>query len=130
MAYCRWSSDNWKSDVYVYEGANWVVHVAGSRRLGLDTLPPDPISVLCSNDNSAWLDAYNKHRAMLQALPFEEIKLPHAGTSMEFAEPGRCARFLRELRDLGYHIPNGVIETLIEEQTEIDNGETKGLSTE
>ena len=32
MSYCRYSSDNWMCDVYVYEAADGVcVHVAGSR---------------------------------------------------------------------------------------------------
>jgi hypothetical protein len=34
MSYCRWSSDNWMSDVYVYEDVSggWTTHVAGRRR--------------------------------------------------------------------------------------------------
>jgi len=36
MAYCRWSSDNFQSDVYVYEDIDgtWITHVAGSRIVG------------------------------------------------------------------------------------------------
>jgi len=40
MSYCRWSSDNWMSDVYVYESCfdKFVIHVAGRRR----AIPPIP----------------------------------------------------------------------------------------
>lgn len=126
MAYCRWSSDNWKSDVYVYEGVDnkWHCHVAGSRRLNLDTLPPDPLLSISGNDNAQFLDAYNNHRTILQSLPFEEIKLPHAGSLHSFRKPQYCALFLEDLKELGYHIPDGVIEELMEEQTENNKEES------
>lgn len=32
MSYCRWSSDNWKCDLYCYEDANgYITHVADNR---------------------------------------------------------------------------------------------------
>lgn len=45
MSYCRFSSDNWKSDVYVYEdvGGGWTTHVAMRRR----KIQPIP-DILCS----------------------------------------------------------------------------------
>ena len=40
MSYCRFSSDNWRCDVYVYErsGGGWATHVAGNRHI----VPPIP----------------------------------------------------------------------------------------
>ena len=45
MSYCRWSSDDFQSDVYVYEDCRgpWVVHVAGRRHvISLSGLPEVP----------------------------------------------------------------------------------------
>lgn len=35
MSYCRWSSMNWRCDVYVYEdvAGGWTTHVAGNRKI-------------------------------------------------------------------------------------------------
>lgn len=40
MSYCRWSSMNWRCDVYTYEDVmgGWTTHVAGRRRV----IPPIP----------------------------------------------------------------------------------------
>ena len=40
MSYCRWSSMNWRCDVYVYEDCSggWTTHIAGRRR----AIPPVP----------------------------------------------------------------------------------------
>lgn len=50
MSYCRWSSKNHMSDVYVYEDAmgGWTTQVAGNRR----AMPPIP-SLLGSKADSA-----------------------------------------------------------------------------
>lgn len=67
MSYCRWSSDDFKSDVYVYESqAGWITHVKD-------------------------------------------------GTGYADPNPGKCADRLEWLQAAGYHIPDGVIETLREE---------------
>lgn len=44
MSYCRFSSDNWMSDVYVYAdvAGGWTTHVA-SRRRRIPPVPPFPL---------------------------------------------------------------------------------------
>ena len=115
MSYCRWSSDNWRSDVYVYEDTNggWTTHIAGRRRTGLDTLPPDPLTLDMSDPE--WLDKYKAHDKALEALPFEEINLPLVGKSFNDSDPGACADRLEMLRGLGYHVPQYAIDELREE---------------
>lgn len=43
MSYCRWSSMNWRCDVYVYEDVNggWTTHIARNRVI----FPPPPALV-------------------------------------------------------------------------------------
>ena len=46
MSYCRWSSDNWKCDLYCYEDVSGGIttHVAGNRIVG--DIPEAPLSLL------------------------------------------------------------------------------------
>ena len=103
MSYCRWSSDNWKCDVYVYEDVNggWTTHVAGRRRLKLDTLPQSPYDLLTGGSvPENWNEIYRAYHDALGKLPFEDITLPHAGESFNDATPQDCADRLKELRAL------------------------------
>src|SRR5690348_8302216 len=103
MSYCRWSSDGFRSDVYVYESVYdcWTVHVAGRRRIGLDTLPQDPYDLLanCKSKEDIpenWQDIYRAYHDALRALPMEDINLPYAGKTFDLPTPGEAASKLRE----------------------------------
>ena len=119
MSYCRWSSDNWKCDVYVYEDVNggWTTHVAGRRRLKLDTLPQSPYDLLTGGSvPENWNEIYRTYHDALGKLPFEDITLPHAGDSFNDPMPSDCADRLETLRGLGYHVPQYAIDELRAEQ--------------
>ncbi len=122
MSYCRWSCDSFKSDVYVYEHVDgtWTTHVAANKRLDLDTLPPDPYSILTSKEYNkrTWPRLYREYYKRLEKLPIVPIELPHAGETFKDASPGECAKTLKMLRDVGYHVPDGVIEELRREQNQ------------
>lgn len=113
MAYCRWSSDDFRSDVYTYEhcDGSWTTHVAGRRRIGLEQLPESPYTREALQ-RSDWKDLYKSYHEVLQSLPFEDITLPHVGETFKDDSPQECADRLRMLRGLGYHVPDGVIEEL------------------
>lgn len=120
MSYCRWSSDGWKSDVYVYEDVmgGWTTHVAGMRRVGLETLPQDPYdyAVLKNTLPSDWADVCRAYHKALNELELVPIDLPHAGESFNDPTPGKCAERLLRLRELGYHVPQYAIDELQEEE--------------
>lgn len=120
MSYCRWSSDNWKSDVYTYAhvDGSWTTHVAGRRRVGLDTLPPEPLRSIGKYSSFAFLVAYRIYHDAMEGLPFVEIDLPHVGETFKDASPQECADTLRMLKGMGYHVPDGVIEELDDEEPE------------
>lgn len=144
MSYCRWSSNNWRCDVYVYEdtGGGWTTHVAGRWYV----LPPIPDIVwgrvgMAAHRWSgvrfegreavypsrwrravfrAWLGfsmAWGRylHRGSLRLIPLRPIGLPHDGESFNDATPGDCADRLEHLRALGYRVPQGAIDALREE---------------
>lgn len=123
MSYCRWSSDDWQCDVYVYEhvGGWWQTHVAGRKRRLRDgvAFPPE---VHYTGDNlDAW---YARDRAVLEMIgdanegvlwDWEDLpELPDDGNFRD-ATPGECADRLEWLRGLGYRVPQYAIDELREE---------------
>lgn len=92
MSYCRFSSDDGKSDVYVYAsgGAGYVTSVAHSR----------------INPN-----------VKEGAARYIVIDLPHAGE--QFCDTKRSEVFdrLLSLRELGYHVPEAALDRLRREMS-------------
>jgi hypothetical protein len=117
MSYCRWSSDNFKCDLYVYEDANggWTSHVAARRRVGLDTLPPSPYDMIGNAPAEETAAAYKAYHDALKRLPFEKLTLPHAGETFNDPDPASCAERLKYLKGLGYNVPDYAIEDLTDE---------------
>ena len=58
MSYCRWSSDHFECDVYVYEDCSggWTTHVAGRRRK--NKLPDEIKAMYPSRDDEEWVEKY------------------------------------------------------------------------
>ena len=139
MSYCRWSSDGFRSDVYVYEDVNggWTTHVAGNRRLHLDTLPPDPYTPKMLQKirdkeitHQEWAENYKAYSKALGELPLVEIDLPHAAKTFNDPSPGACADRLEALRALGYYVPQYAIDELREEQNENNPNDISSSQTD
>ena len=149
MSYCRWSSMNYMSDVYVYAdmAGGWTVHVAKNRRV----IPPIPslvggrISLAIHRWSGAsydfgsremvrksawramvyalWLrfavlwDDHLHHRS-LDLIPSRPIGLPYDGDSYNPATAGECAEMLQRLREVGYRVPQGAIQALLDEEAD------------
>lgn len=113
MSYCRWSSDNWKSDVYVYEHVSgvWVTHVAGNRVVGDVPRVPRPTR----ENKDEWLAAHRVQMEFLETAARTDIDLPYAGESFDDGTPGECADRLEALRTLGYNVPQYAIDVLRDE---------------
>lgn len=122
MSYCRFSSDNWRSDIYVYEDVNggWTTHVAGNRFVGNIPEEPDFIG-LDPNDEGAVRKALNQHKAVMdfiQSAERQPIDHPLAGQSFNDPTPAACADRLESLRAAGFHIPQHAIDDLRSEAAE------------
>jgi hypothetical protein len=116
MSYCRFSSDNWSSDVYVYANVDgcWTIHVAGRRYTGeIPKVPP-----LCGDDVNAFVAAHQAQLAALDTTTMVPIGLPHDCASFDEPTPGACADRLEELQALGYHVPQYAIDELRREASE------------
>ncbi len=117
MSYCRFSCDNFKSDVYLYYsvGGVYVCHIAGNRIV--EELPPDPTWDVMNGKigeaefkekSLAWREAMDKCTRV-------PIVLPHAGETIQHDSAEDMLTCLRELKELGYRVPEHAISRLKEE---------------
>lgn len=115
MSFCRWSSDDFQCDVYVYESylGGFQTHVAERRYVFKDPLPP-PIDLTKGNAKE-WLDRHKRVDAMLDHDNMAEIGLPHDGQTFSDSTAAECAERLEYLRGLGYIVPQYAIDALREE---------------
>lgn len=122
MSYCRWSSDQFRSDIYCYESNDgFVIHVAAARLVS-DQPRPERKAGAVSIDDPSWVqlsvDDWNAYSAWSDAARREPIRLEHAGEQFVEATAGECADRLRQLRALGYHVPQYALDALDEEAGE------------
>ncbi len=119
MSYCRFSSDNWKSDVYVYENRDdrFVICVADNRVVG--DVPPAP-SGLPPEEHQL---ALQEQQAFLDTAKREPINGFYDGEIFAFDTAEDAAFRLEEIRAMGYHVPQYAIDALREELAGDDNEE-------
>lgn len=122
MSYVRWSSDNYKSDLYCYMGADgFRTHVAGRRRIGIEGLGADPINRLMqvNFDNKAEAAAFAKERSewmdRLDALPMVPIGLPHDGQTIISHSLPEMLKVVLMLQAEGYYVPHWLVPDLCKE---------------
>lgn len=115
MSYCRFSCNDYQSDVYVYEGSDGVViHVAASRFIVTEQLP-DPVIVDDPADKEAigrWLDRNRIVNEVMDRSEREFIGLPHDGEDFCLQTLEEAADKLEELAEMGYRVPAGAIEEI------------------
>lgn len=116
MSYCRWSSDDFQCDVYVYEDVYGVftTHVAGNRK----TLPKDQIPEPVQfdvNNIEAFIEREEKVAQLLEVIERKSIGLKHDGETFNDPDAGSCAATLIMLKDCGYNVPQYAIDALLEE---------------
>lgn len=113
MAYCRWSSDNWKSDIYAYESDyGYEIYVAGNRIVG------DVPEVDYMADIDTVRKQYAEYKAFMDAAEHVPIDLPHDGESFTCGDLESFEWRLRMLREVGYYIPDYVFEEIAAEKAE------------
>lgn len=125
MSYCRWSSDNWRCDLYCYEDVNggWTTHVAGRRRVG--EIPPDRFDDFIDKKITAeeYAELHRIHMDAVGACEMVEINFPHAGETFNDATLEEFKERLLWLRSIGYQFPDYVLEVVDREIAEGGKGE-------
>ncbi len=115
MSYCRWSTDDFRCDLYIYDDVRGrvTIHVAGRRRLIPDDAYPPPLP-----DGPFDADAYmQRHQAVMALMedkryPWQDFGLPHDGESFSGLDYAEAAAKVRELIALGYRCPADVADEL------------------
>lgn len=115
MSYCRWSSDDYQCDVYVYgSDAGWITHVAGRRVVFAEPLPD--LVPYEKGRESEWLERHEKVDEIFDAAERVDIDLPSACKSFTDSTAGECADRLEALRAEGFVVPQYAIDDLREEE--------------
>ncbi|MHA2065498.1 MAG: hypothetical protein ACXABY_14080 [Candidatus Thorarchaeota archaeon] len=110
MSYCRWSSDGWKSDVYVYESAeDFTIHVATNKRVHADPCPK------VDWKSGGYLKQCEEEQRWVDESTLEPLGLPHDGETYREDSAEECVARLLKLREAGYHVPQYAIDNLKEE---------------
>ena len=119
MSYCRFSSDNFQSDVYVYESCygGWDVHVAANHIV--TELPEVP--GMFEVEPGEWIKAHNAQMAALDTAEREPIGGEYDGDSHNFSTLDELLQFLVVLSESGYHVPGYVIKCIKEEMKELQH---------
>ena len=117
MSLCRFSSNNFQCDVYVYEGDfGWTVQVA---RMQLASEPPPP-DLSPEAPGITLSEAVNRLKAQsdwMQQASFVAIEHTAAGKVFDFDSPQECAEFLESLQGSPVRVPEEVIARLLDIKT-------------
>lgn len=112
MSYCRFSCDNWRSDVYCYESEQgYVTHVACSRVVG--DVPPIPF--FFDVPQKEFFEAVRQQNEFIASAEREPIGLKHDGAMFIDRTPDEMIDRLLSLSREGYFVPVSAIEALSEE---------------
>lgn len=112
MSYCRWSSDDFKCDIYCYESeTGYQVHVAAKRVVG-------EIPAIDWSSGETLFKTYKEQMEFLETAKKESIGLPYDGQSFSFEDAGKAATLLEHLKCLGYNVPQDAIDALWEDNND------------
>lgn len=125
MSYCRWSTDDFRCDLYVYESeGSWAytAHVADRRYVYTEPLPPAPdlTPPFTEEKVTAWMGRHEAAKTIRDRTPLVPIGLSCDGQTLNRDTPGEMADLLVELAAQGYRFPVEVIDELREEQVDLD----------
>jgi hypothetical protein len=114
VSYCRFSCDDFASNVYAYSSQHgYVVHVARRRYLVKDLPPPAP-----EGDIPAFLARHRTVMDIVRDANSEEIDHPKAGEDFTCDTLGELLMILTDLREDGFHVPEAAFKRVQEELAE------------
>ncbi len=127
MSYCRWSSDNYKCDLYCYADVSggYTTHIAYRRIVGdVPEIPDIPYPVPPQTD-PFWKKHEKARKIQEKFLESEKterpvIKLTGAGQSFNDPDLPSFYQRLLDLRQIGYLFPDSVLEQVKEEMDALD----------
>jgi hypothetical protein len=117
MSYCRFSTNGFRCDLYVYADAEgFTVHVAASRIPEDAPELPDIQTLAAAADWSGYLQAQRALSDYLLGCERTPIGGPHDGATFHLPNLDALHARLRALRDDGYRFPDSVLEAVAAER--------------
>ena len=122
MSYCRWSSNNWKRHVYVYQDVDggWTTHLVAFKIIG--DIPEELLHTEQSVADGSWLASRRAAMEFLEHAERAPIGLPRDGETFNDSTLGKCAERLLYLRSLGHCVPQYAVDELQAGQRVMDGG--------
>lgn len=116
MSYCRWSSDDWKCDLYCYKDAygGYTTHVAGRKHVGV------PVNPHSYSDFDKWHEFYDVQMKFLENAKMKDIGLPYDGDSFNDPDLESFLERVNCLKEIGYHVPFYVLEDIEGELMDVE----------
>lgn len=123
MSYCRWSSDNFKCDVYAYlSDAGYMVHIASNKIVGN---PPKNDWDLIKNGGKGgvkkWVAIEKKRSKWMSKAKRVPIGGPLDGETFTFPNVVDFYEAMLVLRGIGYKFPDYVFIEIEAEMKELSN---------
>ena len=118
MAYCRFSDDDFRCDVYCYESeGGFEIHVAARKYVSDEPFPkkPDHFWDLPPEEMT---EVLKRQHDWIDHARLEPLGLAYDGKTFSCDTPGEAAETLTMLGKAGYRVPPVVIEMLIDEEKE------------
>lgn len=110
MSYCRWSSMDFKCDLYVYDAEDGIaIHVASNRVVG------DVPSIDWSSHDQMF-KTYREQMEFMDTAEREPINLPYDGESWYGLDKGAACTVIEMLEEEGYIFPEGLCEYIMEDE--------------
>jgi hypothetical protein len=112
VSYCRFSCENFGSDIYCYcDSRSIVIHVAARRHTAATPMPALPTGYwdMPAKDMQAILDA---QRQWLESAQHTRIGLPEDGHTFLVSTPAEALNKLIALRQAGYRVPEHALVAL------------------
>lgn len=120
MAYCRWSSDNWNSDVYVFEHYNGLYCIMVRGSVYPKEFPVKPNAGEMGEEEYAQkLREYGK---LLVEVKMEKFDMPLAGQTIELSSLPQLYEKLIWMQQSGYNVPQFALDTIFKEMKEMEHG--------
>ena len=112
MSYCRFSSDNYRCDLYCYASdRGFVTHVAGTRFVGdIPEVPP-----ILSVPSDVWMEAHKAQRDFISTAERKRIGLPCDGANYTDDDLESFLVTVKGLLAMGYRGRPGLVEDIEDE---------------
>ena len=112
MSYCRFSSDDYKSDIYAYEAnEGFFVHVANRRYDG--DIPKLPVWDEVTPEE--YFSAMAAQTETIKNLPMVDIGGPYDGQCFIYESLHDLRDGLKSISEVGYNVPQFVFDAIEEE---------------